>query len=220
MNMWLKTGKHHSMDAGTSFTTTIENEPDVSTKKSSGDSDIPIRKKQKYNEEYTKFGFTWIGNENEPKWLCIECEHVMHNSSLNPAKLKRHLETNHPTLQNKIRLCEVENEARSARLYRLLLQSSRRSDTDTRFFIIYTTIRKRTYFAGLQIQRGYGFFVDLFRKSIPILSEVGKYLGSKALKFASNVDPDVIGGKSFKESTKNRFKHVRSEIKKDVLKKV
>lgn len=99
--MWLKTSELHSMDAGTSSATTVENEPDVSTKKWSGDSDLPVRKKRKYNEEYIKFGFTRIGDENEPKGLCVECEHVMHNSSLIPAKLKKHLETTHPTFQNK-----------------------------------------------------------------------------------------------------------------------
>jgi len=100
-NLCLKTDKLHFTAAGISSATTVENEPDVNTKKSSGDSDLPIRKKRKYNAEYIKFGFTWIGDENEPKGLCVECEHVMNNSSLNPAKLKRHLEPNHTTLQNK-----------------------------------------------------------------------------------------------------------------------
>ena len=52
--------------------------------------DLSVRKKRKYNVEYIKLGFTWIGDENEPKRLCNECVHVMHKSSLNPSKLKRH----------------------------------------------------------------------------------------------------------------------------------
>jgi len=107
--MYLKTDKLHSTDAGTSSATTVENEPDVSTKKSSVDSDLPIRKKRKYNEEYKKIDFTWIDDENEPKELCVECEHVMNNNSLNPAKLKRHLETNYPKFY-KIKMLSILKE--------------------------------------------------------------------------------------------------------------
>ncbi|GFS95627.1 transposase [Nephila pilipes] len=103
MDMLLKTGKLLTRDTENSFPTTGNNEPDERIKKLSGDSDLPIRKrkKRKYNEEYTKFHFTWIDDVNEPKGLCVECEHVMHNSSLYPSKLKRHLETNQPTLHIK-----------------------------------------------------------------------------------------------------------------------
>ncbi|GFT18792.1 transposase [Nephila pilipes] len=99
--MWLKTGKLYARDTENSFATTGDNESDVRIKKLSAYSDSPIREKRKCNEEYIKFGFTWIGDENEPKGLCFECEHVMRNSSLNPSKLKRHLETKHPTLHDK-----------------------------------------------------------------------------------------------------------------------
>ncbi|GFS96881.1 hypothetical protein NPIL_447751 [Nephila pilipes] len=81
MDIWLKTGKLHTRDTENSFATTGDNESDVRIKKLSGDSDLPIREKRKYNEEYIKFCFTWIDDENE-------CDHVMHNSSLNPSKLK------------------------------------------------------------------------------------------------------------------------------------
>ncbi|GFT89390.1 hypothetical protein NPIL_666681 [Nephila pilipes] len=99
--MWLKTVKLHTRDTENSFNTTGDIESDVRVKKGPDDSDLPIPKKRKYNEECIKFGFTWIGDDNEPKKLCAECEDVMHNSGLNPSKLKRHLETNPPTFYNK-----------------------------------------------------------------------------------------------------------------------
>ena len=49
---------------------------------------------------YLSFGFTWTGDEEEPNGLCIECGTVLSNSSLFPAKLKRHLETKHSQLKN------------------------------------------------------------------------------------------------------------------------
>lgn len=59
------------------------------------------RKKRKYDEDYLNFGFTWTGDKDEPNGLCVICEQVVNNSSLNPAKLKRHLDTKHPTLKGK-----------------------------------------------------------------------------------------------------------------------
>ena len=58
-------------------------------------------KKRKYDESYLSFGFTWTGDEEEPNGLCKECGTVLPNSSLFPAKLKRHLETKHSQLKNK-----------------------------------------------------------------------------------------------------------------------
>ncbi|GFQ66265.1 transposase, partial [Trichonephila clavata] len=58
-------------------------------------------KKQKYDDNYLAFVFSWTGNLGEPNGLCVECEKVVYNSSLNAAKLRRHLELNHPYLHNK-----------------------------------------------------------------------------------------------------------------------
>ncbi|GFT34137.1 hypothetical protein NPIL_549031 [Nephila pilipes] len=46
---------------------TLKTTLDVSTKKISGDSYLPNCKKRKYNEEFWKFDFTRIGDENEQK---------------------------------------------------------------------------------------------------------------------------------------------------------
>lgn len=86
--MWLKTGKFHATDTKYSFPAIYDNESDVSTKKFSGDSGLPICTMCKYNEEYIKFGIIWIGDKNETKMLCVQCEHVMHNSSLNLILIK------------------------------------------------------------------------------------------------------------------------------------
>ncbi|GFT79148.1 hypothetical protein NPIL_301181 [Nephila pilipes] len=55
------------MDSENSFPTEGDKESEDGTKKLSGDSDSPIHKKLKYDEEYITFGFTWIGDENGPK---------------------------------------------------------------------------------------------------------------------------------------------------------
>ncbi|GFT77740.1 uncharacterized protein NPIL_344151 [Nephila pilipes] len=65
--MWLKTGNLHTRDTENICVSTGDNESDIRIKKLSGDSDLPFRKKRKYNEEYIKFGYTWISDENKPK---------------------------------------------------------------------------------------------------------------------------------------------------------
>ncbi|XP_064113661.1 zinc finger BED domain-containing protein 5-like [Macrobrachium nipponense] len=58
-------------------------------------------KKHKFDDSYRKFGFMSVGDENAPGGQCVECNQVLTNSSLNPAKLRRHLETKHQQLVNK-----------------------------------------------------------------------------------------------------------------------
>jgi len=58
-------------------------------------------KKRKYDESYLQFGFSPVGTVEKPDGQCVICNVILQNSSLAPAKLKRHLETNHPNLMNK-----------------------------------------------------------------------------------------------------------------------
>nr|XP_034838509.1 zinc finger BED domain-containing protein 5-like [Maniola hyperantus] len=58
-------------------------------------------KKRKYDESYLSYGFIPIGNAENPDGKCVVCSKILLNSSLAPAKLKRHLDTNHPHLKNK-----------------------------------------------------------------------------------------------------------------------
>lgn len=58
-------------------------------------------KKRKYNDDYLQMGFYFIGEESEPKPLCVICNEVLANSSLKPSLLRRHLETKHPTHKDK-----------------------------------------------------------------------------------------------------------------------
>lgn len=80
--------------------------------------------------------------------------------------------------------------------------------------------RGRGIFIGPPIQRGYGIFGDLFRQTIPILKDAGKYLGKKALNLTKDIGTDVLSGKSVKDSIKSRLKDVGSEIKSDVIRKI
>lgn len=56
-------------------------------------------KKRKYQDEFLKYGF--VTSENDPSLpLCLICAKTLSNESMNPSKLVRHLELNHPEQKN------------------------------------------------------------------------------------------------------------------------
>ena len=56
---------------------------------------------RQYSDSYISFGFTFTGNPTAPVPLCLVCRKEISKSAMVPAKLQRHLDTNHPTLKNK-----------------------------------------------------------------------------------------------------------------------
>ncbi|XP_008189026.1 zinc finger BED domain-containing protein 5-like [Acyrthosiphon pisum] len=58
-------------------------------------------KKRKYNDEYVKYGFSYVGDFDYPKPKCIVCGEVLSISCMKPSLLLRHLETKHADYKNK-----------------------------------------------------------------------------------------------------------------------
>ena len=54
-----------------------------------------------YSDSYISFGFTFTGDPTAPVPLCLACRKELSNNAMVPARLKRHLDTNYPTLKNK-----------------------------------------------------------------------------------------------------------------------
>ena len=52
------------------------------------------------SDSYISFRFTFTGNRTAPVPLCLVRRKELSNSAMVPAKMKRHLGTNHPTLKN------------------------------------------------------------------------------------------------------------------------
>ncbi|XP_029634925.1 zinc finger BED domain-containing protein 5-like [Octopus sinensis] len=57
--------------------------------------------KRRYEESYLSFGVTVLTAGGVEKPQCVLCFEVLAASSLKPSKLKRHLETKHPSAVNK-----------------------------------------------------------------------------------------------------------------------
>lgn len=61
----------------------------------------PSKKRRKYDDDYLKLGFSWIGPADVPRPQCVVCKEVLANDSMRPCKLRRHLETKHQSLVSK-----------------------------------------------------------------------------------------------------------------------
>ena len=56
---------------------------------------------RKYCPEYLQIGFTWNGDEENPRPQCVICGCILANESMRPNKLHRHIDTNHPEIKGK-----------------------------------------------------------------------------------------------------------------------
>ncbi|GBP61685.1 Zinc finger BED domain-containing protein 5 [Eumeta japonica] len=102
MERWLKGVKRvatSSNDAECSKAVRAENtaitDPDDDATTSC--STVSKTKKKKYDASYISFGFV----DSNGSTLCMLCSKLLPNSSMAPAKLRRHLETVHPESKDK-----------------------------------------------------------------------------------------------------------------------
>eukprot|EP00102_Acyrthosiphon_pisum_P015987 XP_008186777.1 PREDICTED: zinc finger BED domain-containing protein 5-like [Acyrthosiphon pisum] len=66
---------------------------------------------RKYCPEYLQIGFTWSGDEENPRPQCVICGCILANESMRPNKLHRHIDTNHPEIKVQENYPTVSNEA-------------------------------------------------------------------------------------------------------------
>lgn len=59
------------------------------------------RKQSKYDPDYLKLGFSFIGPDDALLPQCVVCKEVLANDSMRPCKLQRHIETKHHSLTTK-----------------------------------------------------------------------------------------------------------------------
>ena len=116
MDRWLKTGSCSKLGADNIEQTVIDSsddselepEPQCSSEESQPkrvrlSQAVGTSKVRKYDASYIKWGFEETTMEGKPGALCVLCERVLKNSSMNPAKLQRHLERKHPEQKNRSR---------------------------------------------------------------------------------------------------------------------
>ena len=69
--------------------------------RAASDSDDENQKHRRYDENYLSFGFSWCGEEKEPKPQCVICNEKLSNHSMKPSLLQRHFNTKHALLKDK-----------------------------------------------------------------------------------------------------------------------
>lgn len=65
-------------------------------------------KKRNYDDTYLQYGFTCISKDNKIHPLCLICNECLASESLKPSKLKRHLDSKHPTYADKSIDCFIK----------------------------------------------------------------------------------------------------------------
>jgi hypothetical protein len=64
---------------------------------------VKKRKNRKYDDSYSDFGFTSTEVVGEERPQCVLSKKVLVSECMLPSKLKRHLETTHPSVVSKSR---------------------------------------------------------------------------------------------------------------------
>lgn len=66
---------------------------------------IPKKKRRiairRYDEKYLRFGFICVIVNDQPRPQCVICSQILANEAMKPAKLRRHLKTNHTDCSEK-----------------------------------------------------------------------------------------------------------------------
>ena len=63
---------------------------------------LAMAAERKYKVEYSNYGFTYLVDKGIVKLKCVICNEVHSNKSFTDNKLKRHLQTKHSKLSDKI----------------------------------------------------------------------------------------------------------------------
>jgi hypothetical protein len=84
-----------SVILGTASTETLSDSSKIKRAPLNFTQSLSINKKRRHDESYLSFGSTSIGNKDSPDTQCVLCNKILSNCSLVPAKLGRHIETNH-----------------------------------------------------------------------------------------------------------------------------
>ncbi|XP_072909831.1 zinc finger BED domain-containing protein 5-like isoform X6 [Hemitrygon akajei] len=134
---------------------------------------MDTKKVRFYNESYLSMGFTWTGDPRCPVPLCLVCGKQLTNAAMAPAKLQRHLTTNHSHLTDK-----------SADYFKQLLESENKQ---SKSFVNKVTVSKRAQEASYlvaelitQKRKSHTVGENLIMPACKII--VGKMLGQDAVR--------------------------------------